>query len=155
MSNLQKIDSSLQNIDLTKLAIYTNKIKDIGHGFNPMLAPIYIRDFIIAYDIAITYLSEAIKADMRADSLLKQVESIAFLDNAKDYLKEREIKDSAEARKRYVSVDPDVLDAQEAKAKTTAVVSFLKGKVQEFRLAHDSVKKIAYADQYQTQFEGM
>ena len=91
MRELARIEKTLEYIDVTKLVQYTKKIKDIGQGFNPMLAPIYIRDFIIAYDIAFTYLAEATKADMLADAALKQAESIAFLDNAGDYLKEKEI----------------------------------------------------------------
>lgn len=155
MQNLAKIDKSLESIDVTRLVEYTKKIKEIGQGFNPMLAPIYIRDFIVAYDITLTYLAEATKADLRADAAVKQAESIAFLDRAGDYLEGNSIKDTAAARERYICIDSDVIAAKEAKAKTAAIVMFLKNKLQEFRMAHDDIKKIAYADQYQTDNEGV
>ena len=155
MSELAKIENSLKTIDVTRLVVYTKKIQEIGQGFNPLLAPIFIRDFIMAYDLTNIYLSEATKADVRADSAIKHAESIAYLERAGGYLTEHSIKDSSAARERYIQIDPDVMAAKEAKAKTTAIVKFLYNKLQEFRMAHDSIRKIAYAQEFQSNHEGM
>lgn len=148
-NSLEKIERGLQAIDLDKVAAFTKKIADISQGFNTMLAPIYLRDFIMAIDVTNNLLARAIKSDLQADAALKQAEAIAFLDNAIDYLKDRGIKDTAEARKRYIPIDENVMRAAEIKAQTEAMVSFLKNKMFEFRLAHDDVKKIAYSNDYQ------
>ena len=150
---LTKISQKISRIDVTKIVEYTKKIKDIG-SLNNMMAPIYLRDFIIAYDITNTMLSMAIRYDIEAQAELDRTKSIAYLDRAGDYLKEKGIKDSAESRKKYIDVDLDVQKAAELKAKTVALVAFLKNKLQEFRFAHDDVKKMVYSDQYQTPDEG-
>jgi len=153
VKDLVAIENKLKAIDVTKLVEYTKKINDIG-SLNKMLAPDYMRDFINAIDSTNIMLSNAIKCDLDAESTLDTAEAIAFLDNAGDYLKERGIKDSAEARKKYIDVDPDVIKAKNIKAKTTALVAFLKNKLSTFRMAHDDVKKITYTDHGMTQFEG-
>lgn len=155
MSNSIKktIEDRLQGIDVTKLVEYAKKIDDIGR-LNHMLAPQYLRDFIKAYDYTNSMLSVAIRCEAEAAANLKTAESIAYLDRAGDYLKDKGIKDTAESRKKYVDVDPDVIQAQNTKAKTVALVVFLKNKLQAFRMAHDDVKKMVYTDAYQTPEEG-
>ena len=120
-----------------------------------MLAPKYLRDFILAIDLTNTIYASAVKADLDADHALKHEEAVAFLENAGDYLKEHGIKDSAEARKRYVYVDPGVLVAQDVKSKTASEVCFLRNELMKFRMAHDDVKKIAYTSDPGTGYEGM
>jgi len=156
-TSLVKIEEGLQSLDMTRVIEFTRKIQDISKGFNTQLAPIYLRDFIIAYDLTNALLAKAVRTDLRADAFLKQVESIAYMDNAHEYLEQRGIKDTAEARKRYVPIDPDVMKAQDTKARTAAMVVFLKNKLFEFRLAHDDVKKIAYSSDYNhnTEYEGI
>lgn len=151
---LVKIEQRLQTVDVTKLAEFTNKIKDIG-TLNKMMAPIYMRDFILAYDLTNNLLSMVIKCDIEASTALDTARSIAYLDKAGDFLKTRGIKDSSEARKQYIDLDEDVIRASNIRAKTQAMTSFLKNKMQEFRLAHDDVKKIAYGEQYMSPDEGM
>lgn len=151
---LVAIDQRLKRgVDVTKLVEYTKKISEIG-SINNMMAPIYLKDFINAYDLANTMLSVAVRCDLEASSELKTAESIAYLDRAPDYLSQNDIKITDESKKRYVEVDEDVKKAREIKAKTTALVSFLKNKLQSFRMAHDDVKKMVYGDQYQTPNEG-
>lgn len=122
-----------------------------------MLAPIYLRDFIMAIDVTNSLLARAVKTDLQAAAAVKNQESLAYLDRAGDYLRSKEIKDTAEARKRYVPLDENVLKAYDLKAQTESMVSFLRNKMFTFRLAHDDVKKIAYANDYQnnTPNEGM
>jgi hypothetical protein len=122
-----------------------------------MLAPIYLRDFIMAIDVTNSLLARAIRSDLQAAAAVKNQESLAYIDRAGNYLKEKGIKDTAEARKRYVPLDDDVMKAYDLKAQTESMVSFLRNKMFEFRLAHDDVKKIAYSNDYQnnTSNEGM
>ena len=154
---LVKVEQGLQAIDLTRVIEYTKKIPDISKGFNTMLAPIYLRDFIMAIDVTNSLLARAIRSDLQAAAAVKNQESLAYIDRAGDYLKEKGIKDTAEARKRYVPLDDDVMKAYDLKAQTESMVSFLRNKMFEFRLAHDDVKKIAYSNDYQnnTSNEGM
>lgn len=154
MNELVKISEDLAKIDVTKLVYYSKRVMDINQALDPGNSSLLIRDFIIAYDIANNLYASAIKSDMRADSALKQAESIAYLDRAGEYLKSRDIKDSSAAREKYVPIDPDVLTAKELKAKTAAISKFLANKLQEFRSSHESVRKIAYSQTYQSGFEG-
>jgi hypothetical protein len=144
-----------QPIDMTRLVDYSRKISQIGQALNKSLAPIFIQDFSIAYDITSNMLYEAIRQDLTADTKLKVAESIAYLENAKEFLTARDIKDTSEARKQYVPLDPEVQTAAEVKAKTTAMVSFLKSKLTEFKGAIESVKNIAYGDSFMSHEEGM
>ena len=153
-TSLTVLEQRLGTIDVTKLVEYTKKIKEIG-GLNNMLAPTYLRDFIMAYDTANSMLSLAIRCDIEAKAALDKVKAIAYLDRAGDYLKQKGINDTAEARKRYVDIDDDVLKANELYAKTQALCAFLKNKAQEFRMAHDDVKKMVYGDPQNSPYEGM
>lgn len=141
-------------VDITQLAKYINKIEELS-TVSKMLAPVYLRDFIIGQDVAITLYARAIKADAKAKAKLEYAESIAYLESAKAYLDAQGIKDTSEARKQYVNIDPTVLEAKDQKAQTEAFVILLKGKCQELRMAHDDLKKITYADTHMTDFEGM
>lgn len=154
MSDLLIVESKLRNVDVTSLVKYTKMIGDIGN-LNKILVPNYLRDFISAIDITNNMLTRAVKVDIDADSALKKHEAIAFLDNATAFLEEHKIKISAEARKKYVDLDLDVLKARDLKARSTAMVVFLKNKMHIFRHAHDAVKKIGYGDQQLTTWEGM
>ena len=155
--SLTIIEDGLRSLDVSRLNEYTNKIQDISKGFNTMLAPVYLRDFILAIDITNGMYANAVKTYNRAESYVKQVEAIAFMENAKDVIKESGLKDSAEARKRYVPMDPEVVLAQDVKARAEAIMVFLRNKLMEFRMAHDDVKKIAYSNDYNhnTEYEGM
>jgi len=156
MSNkaLIALEQKLQKIDVTKLVEYTKKINDIG-SLNNMMAPTYLRDFIIAQDYTSTMLAQAVRYDLDAQSALDTAKSIAYLDRAGDHLEGKGIKDTAESRKQYVDIDEDVKMAKALKAKTAALVVFLKNKYFSFRQSHDDVKKMVYSDQYQTPDEGM
>lgn len=149
MSNLPE-----KVVDITQLAVYVNKIEDMA-SINKAMAPVYLRDFIQGQDVATNLFARAVKADAKAKARLEYVESIAYLENAKAYLDVKGIKDTSEARKQYVNIDPDVVEAKDQKAQTEALVILLKGKVSELKQAHDDLKKITYADNNMTDFEGM
>jgi hypothetical protein len=131
-------------IDITKLKQYNEKVKELHKCTSPMYAPMYLRDFILAYDVTNTYLMKVTRLYEEAESNVKAAESIAYLDRAGEELKKRDIKDSSEARKRYIPLDPDVIRAHEIKAKTEALLVFLKNKMIEYKSCHDSAKKMAY-----------
>jgi hypothetical protein len=136
------------------LSYFLGKIRDIPK-ISKMHAPTYLRDFIEGQDMAGHMLARAIEEDGRAKARLEQAEAIAYLDKASVYLKTNGIKDTAEARKQYVSIDIDVMEAIDAKSKTEAMVMLYKNKLSILRQAHDDLKKITYGDTHLTQFEGM
>lgn len=145
--------NELQTIDVTKLAEYTNLIKDIG-GLNKMMAPNYLRDFINAMDMTSTMLSKAVRANLDAKAQLDKSKAIAYLDKAGDYAEQKGIKISNGVREMYVDLDDDVIAAKAKFAVTEATVAFLKNKYQAFRCAHDDVKKISFNEVQGTAFEG-
>ncbi len=141
-------------LDITQLAAYINKIEESA-SVSKMLTPVYLRDFIIGQDVATNLYAKAVKADAKAKAKLEYVESIAYLENAKAYLDAKGIKDTSEARKQYVNIDPAVVEAKDQKAQTEALVILLKGKLSELKQAHDDLKKVTYADVNMTDYEGM
>jgi DNA polymerase II small subunit/DNA polymerase delta subunit B len=146
--------SDLQKVDITLLAQYINKIQELS-SVNKMMAPTYLRDMIVGQDVAANLLAKAMQTDSKAKSKVEYAESIAYLERARDYLENRGIKDTSEARKQYVNIDQDVMAAKENRAMTEALVSLLKSKLSQLRQCHDDLKKIAYGDQNMTGYEGM
>lgn len=152
-SDVATINKSLSSIDISGLLKYTNKIKDIG-SLSKTQASFYMQDFIQAIDMTNTMLMICIRLDLDAQSLLKTAEAIAYLENAPEYLQKKGLKESDGSRKMYIDIDPNVLEAKSLKARTEATVAFLKNKLSIFSKCHDDVKKIGYADQRMTNFEG-
>jgi len=147
-------DKQVANIDVTQLAVYLNKVKDIA-SINKMMGATYLRDFIEGQDIAGSLVARAIREDARAKARLEQAEAMAYLDKATDWLKSRGIKESSEARKQYIDIDEDVVAAKDKKAQTEALVFLMKSKQSVLRQAHDDLKKILYGDSHLTPYEGM
>lgn len=143
-----------ERVDVTRLATYVNKVQELA-TVNKLLAPAYLKDMIVGQDVAANLLAKAIQSDGRAKAQLERAEAIAYLDKAKEYLDSKGIKDTSEARKQYVNIDEDVLNAKEQHAKTEAMVVYLKSVLSQLRQAHDDLKKITYGDQNMTPYEGM
>lgn len=143
-----------ERVDVTSLVKYLDKVKEL-HSINKMMGTTYLRDFIEGQDVAGLLVAKAIQADIRAKAALERAEAIAYLDNAADYLKAKSVKDTSEARKQYVSIDPGVIAAQDKRAQTEAMVVLFKNKLSILRQAHDDLRKILYGDSYSTGFEGM
>jgi hypothetical protein len=148
------MSNELQKVDITSLVVYLDKAKQIA-SVSKMMAGVYLQDLIIGQDIAGQLLAKAVQADIKARARLEEAESIAYLDRASDYLKERNIKDTSEARKMYIPIDPEVKKAQDERARTEALVSLIKTKLSVLRMAHDDLKKITYGDQHMTGYEGI
>jgi hypothetical protein len=143
-----------QKVDLTRLAPYINKIEELS-SISKMMAPVYLKDFIMGQDCAALLLAKAMQADSKAKARVEKAEAIAYLEKAREYLLKHEIKDTSEARKQYVNIDEDVLVAKDTRAQTEAIVSLLKSKLSQLRQAHDDLKKITYGDMNLTPYEGM
>lgn len=141
-------------VDVGQLATYLNKVKDIA-SVTKMMGAVYLRDFVEGQDVAGQLVARAVQADIKAKARLERAEAIAYLDRAGDYLSSKSIKDSSEARKRYIDIDEDVIAAKDHKAMTEALVSLMKSKQSVLRQAHDDLKKILYGDNHMTQYEGM
>jgi hypothetical protein len=133
---------------------YEKKIEHLAN-MNRMMASSYMRDFIVATDIASQGLARAIQLNMKAKAALDTYKSIAYLDKAAAFLSAKGIKDTSAAREMYVDADADVIAAKDVYAKSEAVVCLLKNKLMMFTNAHHDVKKIAYGDDKMTGFEGM
>lgn len=147
-------EKQVATIDVTKLAVYLDKVKELA-SINKMMGATYLRDFIEGQDVAGELLARAIREDAKAKSKLEQAEAIAYLDKATDWLKAKGIKESSEARKQYIDIDEDVITAKDRKAMTEALVSLMKNKLSVLRQAHDDLKKIVYGDTHMTGYEGM
>jgi len=151
-----KLEQDLKSFDVSRILVYQDRLENLTQGANTMNAPLYIKDFILAYDEANVLLSKATRYLHQAEAALKTAQAIAYMDNAPDFLKERDMKDTSAARERYVDLDPSVQKAANARALAESLVVFLRNKLQVFRLAHDSIKKIAYAnDNNNSAYEGM
>lgn len=153
-TDLEVIEASLEAIDLNRIAAFTRKLSDIGQGFNKMMAPVYLREFIIAYDVSSVMHAKAVQAELNAKSALDTAEAIAYLDRAPDFFKKRDEKPTVESRKAYVALDPDVQRAKDVHARAQALSLLMRNKVQEFRFAIDAVRKLS-EDGYATPWEGM
>jgi hypothetical protein len=152
---VDKLEQNLKSLDLTKILKYQEKLEGLTQGANTMNAPMYLRDFILAYDETNNLLAKATRYLGQAEAALKTAESIAYFDAAPEYLKEKKVKDSSEARKKYVPLDPAVQKAENVKAFAESITQFLRNKMMEFRMAHDDVKKMAYAnDNNNSPYEG-
>lgn len=147
-------NKSVPAIDVGRLATYLDKVKDIA-SVSKMMGAVYLRDFIEGQDVAGQLVAKAIQADIKAKARLERAEAIAYLDRAGDFLVSKNIKDSSEARKRYIDIDEDVMAAKDHKAMTEALVSLMKNKQSILRQAHDDLKKVLYGDTHMTPYEGM
>lgn len=156
LAMVSKLEKDLKSLDITKILKYNEQLNNLTQGANSMNAPIYLRDFILAYDETNNLLIKATRYLGQSDAALDVAESIAYFDEAPDYLKSKDVKDTSEARKRYIPLNDGVQAALRLKAQAEAMVAFLKNKLQAFRLAHDDIKKIAYAsDSTNSSYEGM
>lgn len=152
MTTQLQVTQSLDSIDLQLVAQYAKKLSDVGNAFNKIMAPTFIRDFIIGYDIISVQLAKAIETEIKAKSMLETTEAIAYLDGAPEFFKTRDEKPTVESRKAYVAMDQDVIRAKELYARSVAMVSLLKSKAIEFKAAIDCTRDLA-RDGYMTPHE--
>jgi hypothetical protein len=132
-------------VDLSVLAKYIDIAKNIA-SISKMMAPVTLQSLIEGQDIAGEMLSKIIQQDVLLSNKLSEAEAVAYLDRSTDFLQSKGLKDTSEARKQYVEMDPDVVRLRNKKAMLEAFSSMLKNKLSVLKQAHDDLKKIHYAD---------
>lgn len=148
LEDIKKLEDRFREIDLDVLDQYTNKLVEIRKITNTMIAPSYIQDFIVAYDVTNNLLS-TMTAIYNMSSILKETaEANAFMTRATPYLESVSQKDTVEAKKQYMALDPIVQKATMLNKESERLVQSLRTKLQTFRMALESVKKMAYASDY-------
>jgi len=152
--DLTVIEHGLDNLDLSRLKEFNNKLNNIGGGFNKMMAGTYMRDFILAYDLCNAMYAKAQQFTLNAKTAVEEAEAIAFLDRAPTALSNKNEKPTVEAKKAYVAMDPDVLLAKDIYARALSVETFLKNSMFKFKDALDVVKVLT-KDTYLTPHEGI
>lgn len=140
--NLIQLSAELEKINLDKLYNFTNKINEIP-SVTKYNASVLMRDFILAQDLSSELLSKAIVLEARAKTLVGTTEAIALLDKSEEYFKQKNQKPTQDLRAAYVDLDQDVIDAKDLFARATALASFLKNKIYEFKSAFEAVKQIS------------
>lgn len=133
---------------IEQIAKYSEIVKNLAKGSNPMMAPMMLQDLLVAMDLVNVALGKAIMAEALASARLKRAEAEAYHHRASSFLQDNQVKETSEAKKYYIPLDPEVQSALQNKAKTEAISVFLKNKLQEFRYAHDDIKKMAYSADY-------
>ncbi len=139
--------TALATVDITGLVEYLNKGKEFA-SVSKLHAPLYLQDFIKGLDLASNLLAQAVEEDIKRKARLEHLEAVAYLEKASIYLQARGTKDTSEARKMYVQIDPEVAKASDAKAQTEALVTLIKNKLMILKTSHDDLKKIHWADQH-------
>lgn len=152
--DLTVIESGLNNLDLNRLKEFNVKLNHLGEGFNKMMAGTYMRDFILAYDLCNAMYARAQQFTLNAKTAVDEAEAIAFLDRAPLALSNKNEKPTVEAKKAYVSMDPDVLLAKDVYARALSTETFLKNSMFKFKDALDVVKVLT-RDTFLTPHEGM
>ncbi len=64
-------DNQLATVDITRLATYLSKVKEIA-SINKMMGATYLRDFIEGQDVAGQLLAKAVQEDIKAKAKLEQ-----------------------------------------------------------------------------------
>lgn len=145
---VNKLEEKIRGLDMTPVLQFSNKLEELTKAANTTVAPMYLRDFILAMDKTNDLVAKASFFHGQAKNALDVCESIAYFDNAPAYLEAKGVKDTSEARKRYIDLDGDVQKAKDVFARAESMLEFLKVKRQEFKMAHEAVKKIAYSSDY-------
>lgn len=154
LEDLGRIESRLREVDTGAIDQYLEKIDEIRRVTNSMIAPQYLQDFIIAYDVTNDLLSSVTSVYNMAELLRKTAEANAYLTRAQPYLESINQKETVDSKKYYVAIDPVVQRATLLSQEAERLMISLRGKLQTFRMAHDDVKKMAYAPDYNSPNEG-
>jgi hypothetical protein len=154
MTSLVNLEKDIESMDLTKLSTFVAKLNTIHEAYDKNLAPTMMRNFILAQDVTTVMLAKATQVEMLAKSAVDTAEAIALLDKADAYFEAKGQKPTADLRKAYITLDPEVVQAKDIHAKATAILVLLKNRVYEFKSAFEAVKQIS-RDSRQTEWEGM
>ena len=153
--DLAIITSKLDGIDISKIVDYSNKVKEISN-LSAGASSLYLQEFIVAFDLASSALSIAMRCEAEAKTALDEARAEAYFDRAGAYLEEKRIKETSEARKKFEDIDPAVIKAKDVYSRSEASVALFKNKVMMFRYAYEAIKKVYYSGNNDSMpFEGM
>jgi hypothetical protein len=128
-------------LDMTAIFEYEQMIHAIA-TINNINGAFYMREFLNAKDLASSYYCRLMYDFERAKNKAKEAYAIAYLVNSEEYLKEKGVKSTDEAKKQYSQLDPAYQAAKDNQDKLEALVTLMGNKVKKFQDAHDDVKKI-------------
>lgn len=155
LDDIKKLEDRMREVDIDVIDRYIEKLADIRKVTNTMIAPGYIQDFIIAYDVTNNLLSTMTGIYNMSEILKDTAEANAFMTRATPYLESVNQKDTVEAKKQFIALDPIVQRATMLNKEAERLMQSLRIKLQTFRMAHDAVKKMAYtSDNNNSGFEG-
>ena len=154
MKDLAVISNKLAKIDVEAIKGYIAKVSEISN-LSPGAASLYLKDFIIAFDLASNALASAMVCEADAKAALEQIKGEAYMDRAAPYLTQNSMKESDAARKVYVDIDEEVVKAKEVLSIASSYVNLFRNKTTTFRYAYEAIKKIYYSNNNDMPFEGM
>ena len=133
-------------VDLASLQIYDARKMDI-QSIDLVNGPLYMRDFLAAFEAAAKMAIRARKKYEDAKTEAKHQEAKAKLERFTAYYEANKatlgaLKDSSSLRDAYVDLDQDYMDAKERVNALQALTAYLDNKTESYRMAHDDAKKI-------------
>jgi hypothetical protein len=130
-----------QEIDLTRLYQYEKQLEELA-TVNDLTGPMYIKDYLMACNLAADLLSRVIYLHETAEDEAKLAKSIAYLEKAPQFLEKSGRKMTESACEQYVQMDEHYRAAKDRENYLLALRTRLEQKVRIFKDAHDSSKKI-------------
>lgn len=128
-------------VNMTEIYEYEKMVHAIA-TINNMNGAFYMREFLNAKELASSYYCRLMYDFEQAKNKAREAAAIAYLVNADEYLKERGIKSTDEAKKQYIQIDPDYKLFKDRQDQYEALMTLMQNKVKKFQDAHDDVKKI-------------
>lgn len=128
-------------LDMTEIYEYESMITAIAN-INNMNGAFYMREFLNAKELASSFYCRLLYDFEQSKNKTKEACAIAYLERSEQYLKEKGIKSTDEAKKQYVQIDADYKKAKDRQDMYEALMVLMKNKVDKFQSAHDDVKKI-------------
>ena len=146
------LDRFEQSQSFNEVNRYLKKLGEV-RNITQMTVDSYLTDFLVAQDVTSNAIAQSIYFESKAKALLDEMRSIAFFERAENYLKSKGLKISAEARKQYIDIDPDVVAAKDVYARSLATAELFKNRLWAFKYAHADAAQIK--KQGMTAYEGM
>lgn len=128
-------------VNMTEIYEYEKMIHAIA-TINNLNGAFYMREFLNAKELASSFYCRLMYDYEQSKNKAREAQAIAYLEKADEYLKEKNIKSTDEAKKQYVQIDPDYKAAKDRQDMVEALMTLMQNKVKKFQDAHDDVKKI-------------
>lgn len=146
------LDSFEKSEVFNEVQRYLSKLGEL-RNITQMTVDGYLTDFLVAQDVTSTAISQSVYYENKAKALLDEMRSTAFFERAENYLKSKGLKITAEARKQYIDLDPDVIAAKDVYARCLATSELFKNRLWAFKYAHSDAQQMK--KQGMTAYEGM